>query len=371
MSTSRRIACFLPALEGGGAERVFLTLVKGFLARGHEVDLVLSRKTGALLSDIPSGARLFNLDCHKVARSLWPLRSYLRKERPVALLTGLSNANVVGVWARILAQVPTRTVVSVHSHLTNSTAGSRSHSARLAAVAARLSYPLADSVVAVSEGVAADLASSFSVPSEKTTVIHNPVVDDAVDLRAAEALSHPWFAPGQPPVILSAGRLVPAKDYPMLLDAFSLLRARREARLVILGEGPEREDLERRARSLGVASDVQMPGFVANPYPYMRRSRVFALSSQWEGFGNVIAEALAVGTTVVSTDCRSGPSEILDDGRFGSLVPVGDPAAMAAAMGRALSTPVDPAELMERGRSFSVASAVDRYLSVLLPASHA
>ena len=192
------------------------------------------------------------------------------------------------------------------------------------------------------------------------------MVTAALEAAAREPVAHAWLRPGEPPVVLGVGKLSPQKGFDVLLRAFARVRAERPARLVILGEGPQRRALERLARELGIADDVSLPGFVANPFAWMARCAVFALSSRWEGLPSVLIEALACGCAVVSTDCPSGPAEILDGGAFGPLCPVGDAAALAGAILRVLEAPTAPARLRARAATFSVDAAADRYLEVLL-----
>jgi glycosyltransferase involved in cell wall biosynthesis len=210
------------------------------------------------------------------------------------------------------------------------------------------------------------------VPSAKVKVIYNPTVTPEIFRKATEPVQHPWFVDNRVPIILAAGRLHRQKDFPTLLRAFSLLRQNRPCRLVILGDGKKRrrKALRQLAKQLGIEKDVSLPGFVENPFAYMARANLFVLSSAWEGFGNVIVEALACGCPVVSTDCRSGPREILDNGRYGRLVPVGDPEALARAMLEALDDPDNPCDRetrIQRAMEFSVDKIVDEYLKVLLP----
>lgn len=230
---------------------------------------------------------------------------------------------------------------------------------------ARRFFPRADAVVASSRGVAEDLARAAGLPRERIVPIHNPVRIGEVRWRAREPAGHPWLDGAGPPVVLAAGKLKPQKDFPTLLRAFARLRRRREVRLVVLGEGAGRPGLLALARELGVAADVALPGFVSNPFAFMARSALFALSSAWEGFANVIVEALACGCPVVSTDCPSGPSEILEGGRFGRLVPVGDPEALAEAMRGTLEAPPDPEALRKRAEEFGIELVAERYAAVL------
>jgi glycosyltransferase involved in cell wall biosynthesis len=232
-------------------------------------------------------------------------------------------------------------------------------------ILARHSYAWADGIIAVSSGVADDLARVARLPRERIEVVHNPVVDRELPSKRKAPLDHPWFADGQPPVVLGLGRLKKQKDFPTLLRAFARLRSTREARLVILGEGKQEQSIRSLARSLGIAKDVDLPGFDPNPFRYLARAACFVLSSAWEGLPRVLIEALACGCPVVSTDCPSGPHEILEGGRYGPLVPVGDERAMANAIAQVLDHPPDRDELRSRGALFAVDSSADRYLAIL------
>jgi glycosyltransferase involved in cell wall biosynthesis len=229
---------------------------------------------------------------------------------------------------------------------------------------ARIFYRRANAIIAVSQGVADDLVNNIGVSRNKTHVIYNPIVTPALLEKMQIVPSHPWFVPGTPPVVLAVGRLTAQKDYPALLHAFALARQEREMHLLILGEGEKRFELEAMVSSLGLENDVQMPGFVPNPYMYMARASVFVLSSAWEGFSNVIAEALACGVPVVSTDCPSGPAEILENGKFGKLVPVGDPNAMARAILATLDSIPDRRLLRQRAQVFSLETVTSQYIDL-------
>lgn len=359
-----RVALFLPSLHGGGAERVMLTLAKGFAERGLSVDLVLARAEGPYLAEVPSSVHLVDLKAPRVLLALPSLVSYLRRERPRALISALDHANVLALWARALARVPVRVVVSVHNTLSLATSHAQNLRARWIPLCIRLFYPWADAVVAVSQGVAEDLIRLTGLPREKIEIIYNPVVTPELLAKAQEPLDHPWFAPGEPPVILGVGRLTEQKDFPTLIRAFALVRAQRPVRLMILGEGKDRPKLEALVRELGLQDDVALPGFVPNPFAYMVRAAVFVLSSRWEGLPTVLIEALACGTPVVSTDCPSGPREILEDGKWGRLVPVGDVDALADAIRMTLDAP-DCLDAKARVGEFDAEKVVDDYLKVL------
>ena len=182
---------------------------------------------------------------------------------------------------------------------------------------------------------------------------------------AAETPAHPWLRDPKVPVCLAAGRLCPQKDYPTLIRAFATLAETRPLRLLILGDGPDRADLESLIRQLGLADRVALPGFAENPFSAMARAGVFVLSSAWEGLPGVLIQAMACGTPVVATDCPSGPREVLVDGRYGPLVPVGDPEALAQAIGETLDRPLGAELLKARASDFELAAVTRRYLEVL------
>lgn len=361
-----RVAFFFHGLLGGGVERVMMNLARGLLDRGVEVDMVLGRAEGPLLPLVPQAARIVDLKVTRMHRALPGLVRYLRRERPRAVLAALDHANAVALLARALARVPSKVVVSVHFDTSQVVARARNFRDRSVRIWTRLLYPRADAVVAVSQGVAEDLIQRTGLPREKVRVIYNPVVTPEIFLWAEEDPGHPWFAPGSPPVILGVGRLAKQKDFSTLIRAFARVRAVRPARLLILGEGEERAELERLVRELGVTEDVALPGFTANPYAFMKRAAVFVLSSRWEGLGIVLIEALALGRPVVATDCPSGPAEILEGGRWGRLVPMGDEEALAQAILEALDEPGAPPGAQERMQErFGLDRVVEQYMDVL------
>ena len=384
----------------GGAQRSLITLAKALAGRGHRVDLVLCREADASLDQVLStidavapssgprrrgrlsapGADATGLvpllrpvvlppRPNKTIAYLPDLVHYLRREKPTALLSTMTHPNLTALWAKRLSGVSTRVVVSEHSHLSGDLLSKRQRKRGIRFVSPspllRRAYPWADAIVAVSHGVADGLAEFADIPRERITTI-NPTVPPGPHAKKQAPPDHPWFRPDAPPVVLGIGRLVPQKDFPTLLRAFARVRAQRPARLVILGEGKRRGELETLAATLGITADTAMPGFVENPYPYMARAAVFALSSVREGLPAVLIEALACGCPVVSTDCPSGPAEVLDGGKYGRLVPVGDEAALARAICATLEKAPPRERLVERGRFFSVDRAVERYERLLL-----
>jgi len=360
------LAIYLPSLHGGGAERAMVTLANGFAARGLRVDLVLASAVGPYVPEVSSDVRIIDLGSTRVSASLPGLVRYLRRERPQAMLSALNHANVIAVIARSLAKVETRLVVSEHTDVSGGGKQPRSLKQRCLPPLMRRAYRKADAIVAVSEGAADSLARAIGLSRDRVVVAYNPVVTPELARRAAESLDHPWFREGMPPVILAVGRMNPAKDYPTLFRAFAKVRRQRDCRLVILGEGELRPMLEALVKELGVTDKVQMPGFADNPFPWMRRASLFVLSSAWEGLPTVLIEAMACGTPVVSTDCRSGPREILEDGKWGALVPVGDADALAEAICAVLDARIVP-DVAVRGRQFSMDNALDGYIRCLFP----
>lgn len=356
------VALFLPALDAGGAERVMLDLAAAFLERGVAAELVLASRRGPYLRDVPAELPVVDLRRSRVATSLVPLAAYLRRRRPRALLSTLEHANVVALAASRFApgvRVVMREANTVSSDLRLD--GARS---RVLLRLMRWTYPRADAVIAVSAGVARDLAERLGVPAARLHVIQNPVLTPRLREGACQPLDHPWFVGDAPPVVLAAGRLTPQKGFATLLRAFARARDVRPCRLVVLGEGEQRAELEALAVELGVREAVALPGFVPNPFPFMARCGAFVLSSAWEGLPNVLIQAMALGAPVVATDCPSGPAEILDGGALGALVPVGDEGAMANAIVDALGRgPAAPQpRWLERYDRDAVAR---RYLEVL------
>ncbi len=358
------IALFVPSLHGGGAERVMLELASGLVDRGIRTDLVLVKAEGEYLSQVPNGLRIVDLNSHRAAASLLKLVRYVRQEQPVALLSTLTQASVIALAAKLMLRGNLRVVTRIANTYSEEFAtGTFKHRQALRLLKAM--FPVADGVVAVSQGVADDLKAVTPGISRKVTTIYNPVVRPQIAEQAQTPSEHPWLDYRIAPVVLSVGRLAAAKDHATLIKAFALVILARRAKLIILGDGPERESLIKLVEQLNLSEYVDLPGFKANPYTYMSKASVFALSSRYEGFPNVLVQAMACGTPVVSTDCRSGPREILEDGRWGRLVPVGDWRAMSKAIIQALDNPPPSGQISARASVFSADAAIDRYLEVL------
>lgn len=361
------LAIYLPSLTGGGAERIMVTLANEVAQKGYAVDLVVALAEGPFLEDVSPKVRVVDLKSKRVLTSLPGLVRYLRRERPKSMLSAMNHANVIAILATRLSGCGTRLLVSEHENLSLALSRKISWRTRIVLSLMRRIYPWADGVIAVSFGLRDDLVQLFGLSPEKVSVIYNPIVTPSLLEQAREPVDHPWFNADATPVILGAGRLTVQKDFATLVRTLAKVREKQDCRLVILGEGELRNELQVLVDSLGLQAHVLLPGFAKNPFAWMAHADVFVLSSVWEGFGNVLAEAMACGTPVVSTDCPSGPAEILENGKWGRLVPVGDASAMAEAILETLSafSPTSE-ELATRAMAFGSSVIADQYIELLL-----
>jgi len=362
---ARHLAVFMSFSGAGGVERMVLNLVEGFAAAGYTVDLLAIRADSAHLGALPPGVNLIDLGVRHSGLAVFPLTRYLRRVRPVALLAAKDRAIRAAVVARRLAGVQTRIVGRLGTNLSAALEGRAGLSRWLRIAPMRWIYPAVDKVVCVSEGVLEDTARLAGLTAGQLTVIRNPVVSPRLGELAGEAVDHPWAHDDSVPLILAAGRLTEQKDFDTLVRAFAIVRRARPARLVILGDGRLRGKLEARISELGLTDDVALPGFTPNPYAWMARADLFVLSSAWEGSPNVLTEALALGTPSVSTDCPSGPREVLAGGRFGPLVPVGAVEALGQAMLATLASPLPADVLKSAVTEYSQVASAAAYLAEL------
>lgn len=396
------VGLFIHGLSAGGVQRSAMNLAAEFLRRGHQVDLVVGTAGGAAGAMAPAGLRLVPLKWQsrlsylplawraepkarrlllkpvllplipqKALYYLPALTDYLAERRPDLLISADTYCNLVAIWARRLAGTSTKIIVSEHNTLSVQLRRPERRRAwrwRHAPALIGHVYPQAHAIVTVSNGVGDDLARTCDLPRERIATIYNAVhFGPDLDRQAKAPLDEDLFPPSDLPIVLGVGRLVGPKDFATLIRAFALVRARRPARLIILGEEQKRGERARLfnlARSLDVEDHVHLLGHVANPYRFFSRASVFVLSSYREGLGNVLIEALACGCPVVSTDCPHGPAEILDHGTYGRLLRVGDHQAMAAAIASTLDAPPHPEFLRARGAAFSAARAATAYLSL-------
>lgn len=357
-----RVALVIPNMRIGGAEKIALVLAREFVGRGHQVHLVLSTAEGELLDLLPDGVTVVELKARRFRNMIGPLARYFKRRQPDVTLVFMWPLNVIALAARWMARAQGRLIISDHNTLSLDYAGRSWVLWATLVNSIRLSYPFADARVIVSREAADDLASISGLDPRSLTVITNPI--DTVQLGEGSLdQARVWGSDGAR--ILTVGRLKPQKNHQLLVEAFAILVRERRARLVILGDGGLRDELGVRAETLGVADQVRFEAASTNPWPYYRSADLFVLSSDYEGFGNVLVEAMIAGLPIVSTDCPSGPSEILDQGRFGRLVPVGDAQALADVMAETLDQPRDPERMKQRAEQVSGAS-VDQYIELML-----
>ncbi|MEM9440967.1 MAG: glycosyltransferase [Pseudomonadota bacterium] len=394
---ARHLAILTRGLAGGGVQRMMRHTADELAARGFKVDLLI-RSAGSI-KNAPANLQTVHLrrwprsvgrvmalraDPAGFREQLKPvlltpfaaeplglipgLTRYLREQRPDGLISATTYMNLASIWARQLAGTSTRLLVSERDNLSQNLRTGRvgkswrwRHLPRLL----HRTYPMADAIIGVSEGVSEDIERLASLPPGLVKTVYNPILTDDIPGQAALPVDDPWLTAGGPPVVLAAGRLVAKKDYPMLLRGFARLRQSRELKLIILGKGPDLRKLQKVARNLSIDQDVRFVGWIDNVYAYMARASVFALTSMREGLPGVLIQALACGCPVVSTDCPSGPAEILDQGRVGRLVEIGDDASLAEALAATIDNPPSADRLRQHVAPFTAANAVDGYLDAM------
>ena len=357
-----KVSIFLPSLAGGGAERMALNLIHGLLEKEVNVDLVVASLSGELANNLPDQLNLVNFATEHVSRALFPLIRYLRKEKPDILFSGIDHANIVAILAALFSFTKVQRVISVHQVGTSFRRIHTGFKENLVQSLSKFIFPMAHKIVAVSLGVKADLVQNMNIPRDKVVVIGNPILSENVFSWLADTEHEKELEPR----IVAIGRLSKEKDFETLIHAFYLVNQSLPSQLVIYGEGQERNALELLSGELGIQNRVKMPGFQRDIFSVLPLARVCVLSSLTEGFGNVIVEALACGVPVVSTDCPVGPREILMDGEYGKLVPVGNPTLMANAIVETLSGTVDKRKLIKRANDFTIEHITDLYLDLFI-----
>ena len=349
-------------LSGGGAEMSMLRLAEDLSGNDYDVRIAVLWKTGRLADALPEGIRVDEVGGGRFS-CIVRLARYLARNRSDAIIGFMTYANVVAILAQALSPSLRKIVVTEHNTYSRSIK-IRGGIPKLFHLAAPYAYRRALAVVCVSHGVEDDLAKAARLPRQLLTTIYNPVITDKLVAQSEDPPDHPWLINKTHPVILAVGRLEKQKNYPMLLDSFARLRSRVACRLLILGEGALLDDLRAKATRLGLEECVDFAGFQANAMSFMRRADLFVLSSDFEGLSNVLIEAMAVGCPVVSTDAPHGPREVLQNGRLGRMVPVGDADALALAMEETLRDPGDADLRRNWAMAFSVRASADQYLRV-------
>jgi glycosyltransferase involved in cell wall biosynthesis len=362
-SESPRISILLPNLCGGGAERLAIYLANDWHSRGYSVEFVLMREEGELLSLVTPGIRVINLRAKRIKWSIWPLWRYLRREKPAVLWVGMWPLTSAAVAAWLLAGRPGKIFLIDHNQLSISCVRELNVPTWWLKLVMNATYPFATGVMAVSQGVAADMSRLSGFAVERIKVIYNPAATGVSPERAASELREQLWGKGFDFHILAVGTLKKVKNFELLIRAFHKLPTSLMSKLTIVGEGELRSSLERLVSELGIQNRISLPGFYQDPYPWYRSADLVVLSSDSEGLPTVLIEALECGVPIVSTDCPSGPAEILENGRYGRLVPVGDVDALAGAMLASLHDTPDREALMNRAKDFSVERISREYLA--------
>jgi len=359
-----KIAIFIPDLRGGGAERVFVNLAHSFLNKGYEVDFVLIKKQGELLDILPNSVNIIDLGASRILKSFLPLRRYLKNEKPDALIAVMWPLTILATLAAVSIKFKGKIILSDHNTLSLSTKGWSAFRRKSLSTSIKFIYPLANMSLVVSEGVADDISSFTNLDRSNFKVIHNPIFiqspnpDDTEIEKIEKRFKYR---------IVNLGALSEQKNQALLIKAFSLIVDKLDIELVILGDGPLKSELEELISKLKLNNKVFMPGFITDPSQWYKQSDLFVLSSIYEGLPMVLLEALTFGLPIVSSDCKSGPREILCDGKYGKLVPVGDAEALAQAMIEALQEEHDINALKSRAADFSVDKIAEQYLDVMFP----
>lgn len=360
-----KIAIFIPDFRGGGAQHMMVNLANALAARGHNMTLLVAHNAGPFAEKVGKKVTVIDFQKTRTLMALSGLWNYVRKDQPDILLSALTHANIVALLVKALSKrTKTKFVISERNFFSQSLHHSKSKKDKFFALLVPVLYPLADKIIGVCKNVADDIKKAARLSENKVTWIHNPVIVDEINSHTKENTNIAELGRPGLPLIMTAGRLVPQKDHMTLLRAFAKMLQEKDARLLILGQGPLRPKLEALAQKLGIANKITFQGYVNNPLPYFKEAKLFVLSSAWEGFPNVMIEAMYCGLAIVSTDCPGGPAEILEDGKYGLLCPVGDDDALAAAMLKALEEKPDPEIQKKRALDFTASKIAAQYEAV-------
>ena len=362
---NNKITLFIPSLHGGGAEKVFVNLANGFIKKNKKVDLILAKQEGPYLKDLSEKVNIINLNKKRVLFTLLPLIQYLNREKPDILISALSHANIITLIANYFINNKIKVIVTEHNPISIKNNQLFFLKKLLTKFFIKKLYKKSNKVVAVSRGVANDLVKTLKISENNLHVIYNPIYTSGLVKKPSSEFFHKWLDNKKDIIIIAIGRLTKQKNFLLLIKSFEIIVKKINVKLIILGEGEERQNLEKSIQNLNLQNSIDLPGFVDNPYSFLNKSNIFVLSSDFEGFGNVLVEAMACGTPVVSTNCPSGPSEILENGKYGKLVPVNNPNALAEAIIETLNNPIESSILQKRASFFSVEKSVNEYLKII------
>lgn len=347
-----RKICFLtPNLEGGGAERVISILAKKFFTNGYKVDIIVAEKKGPYFNDIPNSIRVIDFNCKKIMLVLPQLIKYLKQETPDILFTSHIHVSTIASFAKVIAGVKTKLIIRQPTMLFPSQKKkSLSNTLRLKIFLISLNF--VNKIILTSEFMKKEFVKYSPKSIKKIEIIYNPIDISGIEEKSCQLPFHDFFKESEKlPVIIAAGRLTKVKDFSTLIKAFKIVNDNMSCRLIILGEGELREELCKLAKKLNIEDFISFPGFVNNPYKYMKASQVFVSSSLWEGFPNGLVEAMACNLNIVATSCEGGSAEILENGKWGKLVPVSDEIAMANAI----------IEVLQNSSCFNVSDRVNHF----------
>jgi glycosyltransferase involved in cell wall biosynthesis len=366
----KKVAFYLPNLAGGGVSGAVVNLMNQLtFSKEVEVLMVLNKKEGEFLRYLDSNIEIFELDTKRLRDSLFSLLKFLKKIKPDVLISGQSHVNTIALMANQMLRKKIKVIITEHGNLQEGLKDVRNPTKIILLTLMKNFYPKADKVISVSKGVEKTLLKYIKMDKSKMEVIYNPIISDLIYERAEEPLNHKWFTSKEIPVILSVGRLSKEKDFENLLQAFSIVKSKVDSRLLIVGEGPERDHLEKLIKKLDLQDSVDLYGFEENPYKFFKNADLFVLSSKTEGLGNVLVEALCLRRKIVSTDCPSGPEEVLKKGKFGKLVPPEDTLKLAEGIIDQLKQPTSEIpnnnELEEWLKEFEVNYVTERYLNLI------
>jgi glycosyltransferase involved in cell wall biosynthesis len=365
--SKKKLAIFVAAISGGGVEKVIVNLVNEFVKKGIAVDLLIADTKKLSTVYISSDVKIIDLKSKRVLFCIPKLIFYLIKTRPYVLFSAMDYVNIIAIISKLISCTSTRIVVSNHAKLEYFIENEKLIKFKILKKLTSYLYARADKVIAVSKGLEIMLIKELNLKSSKVSMIYNPIYSESL-LKASREDAHDSCAfTNTTPYIISVGRFALEKDYPTLIYAFNEVRKKRDIKLIILGDGPQWDSIQKLIKILDLKNHICTPGFLINPYPLIRNSACFVLSSVNEGFGNVLVEALTLGTPIVSTNCFSGPSEILENGRWGALVPIGDYNRMAKSIIAEIDNKQNRNEslLSSHLEKFTISLVAEKYIQIL------